>query len=167
MTLSGEFIYLLGHYTLNDSERCLEIKIFFKITICLSEASKWILKKIYFIGFHISILSNILSIYYDESKVLNYFSNVRHDSATPEAFIEVVKVTKEKILSDDELAWYSPNTRVSQKFFKNLVTWGTIPQLLKLLSKSWRWRKRKDCRMMSSPDTLRILGWVKSFSKIW
>ena len=33
------------------------------------------------------------TVYKSESKVLQYFSNVRHNSAAVDAFVEIVKVT--------------------------------------------------------------------------
>ena len=41
-------------------------------------------------------------------KVLPYFGNMKHDSATPVAFAEVLELTNHTRLWDDELAWYSP-----------------------------------------------------------
>ena len=45
--------------------------------------------------------------YKGESKVLQYFANMRHNSATIVVFAEVVKVTNHTGLWDAELAWYS------------------------------------------------------------
>ena len=47
--------------------------------------------------------------YLDESKVLQYFCNVRYNSVAPYAFAEVIKVTQNTKLWDTKLAWYSPN----------------------------------------------------------
>ena len=45
--------------------------------------------------------------YNDESKVLEYFDNVRLNSPTLDIFTEVVKVTNYTELWDAELSWYS------------------------------------------------------------
>ena len=45
--------------------------------------------------------------YLSESKVLQYFGNVRHNSAAADAFTEGVKVMNHNGLWDAELAWYS------------------------------------------------------------
>ena len=48
------------------------------------------------------------------------------------------------------------NTWVNQKFCTILVIWGTIWQLLMLLSRSWRWWTALDCKMPCSSATHRI-----------
>ena len=48
-------------------------------------------------------------IYQGESKVLQYFGNVRHNSIALDVLAEGVKVTSHTGLWDAELAWYSPS----------------------------------------------------------
>ena len=48
-------------------------------------------------------------IFNSESKVLQYFNNVRHNSAAPDTFAVVVKVTNHTGLWDAELVSYSPS----------------------------------------------------------
>ena len=50
---------------------------------------------------------HILTIYKDESKVLQYFGNVTHNSAASDAFVEVMKVMNHFGLWGAKLAWYS------------------------------------------------------------
>ena len=45
--------------------------------------------------------------YDDESKFLQYFSNVKYNSTDQNAFTEVMKVTSDTELWDANLAWYS------------------------------------------------------------
>ena len=46
------------------------------------------------------------NIYYGESKVLQYFGNMRHDSAILDAFTKVMYVTNHSGIWHTELTWY-------------------------------------------------------------
>ena len=46
--------------------------------------------------------------YLCQSKVLQYFGNMTHNSADSVAFADVVKMTNYTVLWDADLAWYSP-----------------------------------------------------------
>ena len=48
-----------------------------------------------------------INLFLDESKILQYFGNVRHNSSALDAFVEVVVVSNNTGLQDAELAWYS------------------------------------------------------------
>ena len=48
-------------------------------------------------------------------------------------------------------------TKMSQKFYIILVTWGTIQQVWMLLQRSCRWQTILDCEMASSPDILWVI----------
>ena len=47
--------------------------------------------------------------YKGESKVLQCFANVMHNSAAAIAFVVVMKVRKHAGLLDSKIAWYSPS----------------------------------------------------------
>ena len=57
------------------------------------------------------------------------------------------------------------NTMVSQKFCNILIMWDIIWQLQMVLLSWWRGWNTIDCRMLNSPDTLRVWSlWVGAWS---
>ena len=70
--------------------------------------------------------------YQVESKVLQYFCNMRHNLAAPDTFADFVKVTNHLGLGDAKLAWYSPSTtcfynlKFSLGIFSFRTTWPSL-----------------------------------------
>ena len=98
-----------------------------------------------------TLLLTAWKVFEDESKVLQYFRNVRHKLVTPDAFAKIMKGTKFTGLWETKLTWYSPNAthrfchygleyRLGIYFFRS--TWSST--LVKVLATIW-WSTVVNC----------------------
>ena len=119
-------------------------------------------------------------IYSSESKVLQYFGSMRHNSIAPDVFANVVKLTNNTELSDAELVWYSPSATcriclfsLKHSFwiygFKSTWSAHQLPryyQLQQVLNKAWTdpatWyahlSHKKYCQTFNCPYSVYV--WV-------
>ena len=86
------------------------------------------------------MINSEIWLYFDESKVLQYFINMRHNLATPDIFAVVVKVMNNIGLWGADLTWYSSSAtfRIFLVEFA-FIAWSTASEstLLDLPDPTW------------------------------